>query len=66
VIKLIKGVFKDFKALIIYIIAFVLSALWKVSPMLLILGAGAAGLVFYLDKIPAHKIDGGESGGGRE
>ncbi|MDR1862311.1 MAG: chromate transporter, partial [Treponema sp.] len=66
VIKLIKGVFKDFKALIIYIIAFVLSALWKVSPMLLILGAGAAGLVFYRAKKPAPKIDGRETGGGRE
>jgi chromate transporter len=50
VIKLVKGVFKDFKALVIYIAAFALSALWQVSPMLLILGAGAAGLVFYRAK----------------
>jgi chromate transporter len=62
VIKLVKGVFKDFKALVIYIAAFVLSALWKVSPMFLILGAGAAGLVFYRTK-PASKTGDGENGG---
>jgi chromate transporter len=64
VIKLVKGVFKDFKALVIYIAAFVLSALWQVSPMLLILGAGAAGLVFYRTKQPASETGSGEHGGG--
>jgi chromate transporter len=64
VIKLIKGVFKDFKALVIYIIAFVLSALWQVSPMLLILGAGAAGLVFYRTKKPASETENEENRGG--
>jgi chromate transporter len=63
VIKLVKGVFKDFKALVIYIAAFVLSALWQVSPMLLILGAGAAGLVFYRAGKPAP---GAGSGGGTD
>jgi chromate transporter len=65
VIKLAKGVFKDFKALVIYIVAFALSALWQVSPMLLILGAGAAGLVFYRTKKTPPAAGSGESGGGR-
>jgi chromate transporter len=65
VIKLVKGVFKDFKALVIYIVVFVLSVFWKVSPMLLILGAGAAGLVFYRTKKPASGAgSGGEAGRG--
>ena len=50
VIKMVKGVFKDIKAILIYIIAFVLSALWSVSPMLIVLGAGLAGLVVYRPK----------------
>jgi chromate transporter len=70
VIKLVKGVFKDLKALIIYIIAFVLSALWKVSPMFLILGAGAAGLIFYRTGKPASKNEtptgDDKNGGSRE
>jgi chromate transporter len=65
VIKLVKGVFKDYKALIIYITAFVLSVLWKVSPMLLILGAGALGLVVYRPKKPAPKTGGENDKGGR-
>jgi chromate transporter len=64
VIKLVKGVFKDVKALAIYVIAFVLSAWWKVSPMFLILGAGAAGLVFYRAGKEAPKAGSGETGGG--
>jgi chromate transporter len=66
VIKLVKGVFKDVKALIIYVIAFALSALWKVSPMFLILGAGAAGLVFYRTKKTGSETGSGENERGRK
>jgi chromate transporter len=47
VIKMVKGIFKDWKALVIYIIAFVLSVVWGASPMLIILGAGLIGLFVY-------------------
>jgi chromate transporter len=47
VIKMVKGIFKDWKALVIYIIAFVLSVVWGVSPMLIILGAGLIGFFIY-------------------
>jgi chromate transporter len=52
VIKMVKGVFKDIKALLIYIIAFALSAIWGASPMLIVLGAGLMGLVVYRPKKP--------------
>ena len=45
VIKMVKGIFKDWKALVFYISAFILSAFWTVSPMIIILGAGLIGLV---------------------
>ncbi|MCL2833995.1 MAG: chromate transporter [Treponema sp.] len=48
VVKMVKGIFKDWKALIIYISAFILSAGWGISPMLIILGAGIIGLAVYL------------------
>jgi chromate transporter len=63
VIKLVKGVFKDFKALVIYIIVFVLSAFWKASPVLLVLGAGAAGLAFCRAKKPASGTGSGSEAG---
>ncbi|MDR0289618.1 MAG: chromate transporter [Treponema sp.] len=44
-IKLIKGFFKDYKAIIICIIAFTLSAVFSVSPVYVILGAGLAGFL---------------------
>jgi len=47
VIKMIKGIFKDWKALIIYIAAFFLSAAYKISPMFIVLGAGIIGLLVY-------------------
>jgi chromate transporter len=47
VIKMVKGIFKDWKALAIYIIAFALSFVWGVSPMLIILCAGLIGLLIY-------------------
>jgi chromate transporter len=47
VIKLLKGIFKDLKGLIIFILSFSLQAILSASPVLIILGAGAAGLFFY-------------------
>ncbi|MDR0718416.1 MAG: chromate transporter [Treponema sp.] len=47
VIKLVKGVFKDYKAVILYIAAFVLSVFFKASPMLIVLGAGLVALALY-------------------
>jgi chromate transporter len=50
VIKLVKGVFKDIKAVVIYVIAFALSAIWSASPVLLVVAAGIAGLFLYPPK----------------
>ena len=60
VIKLVKGVFKDFKALVIYIIVFIVSVLppgmlpslikWIKSPVTLVLVSGLIGLFIYRQK----------------
>jgi chromate transporter len=55
VIKMVKGVFKDIKALLIYLIAFALSAIWNASPMLIVLGAGLVGLAIYRPKKGGHQ-----------
>jgi chromate transporter len=49
-IKLFKGFFRDYKAIIVCIIAFVLSAVFSVSPVLIITGAGIAGFLFFSPK----------------
>ncbi|GHT60823.1 chromate transporter [Spirochaetia bacterium] len=60
VIKMVKGVFKNWKALIIYVIAFALSAVstltdvWNVSPVLLVAASGVLGLLVFR---PAKKIE---------
>jgi chromate transporter len=43
IIRMVRGIFKDWKALILYIAAFGLSAVWHVSPALVITGAGIIG-----------------------
>jgi chromate transporter len=60
VIKLFKGVFKDFKAVIIFLLAFCLSAVWSASPVLLVAAAGTAGFLLYRPKKPELPKDGGE------
>jgi chromate transporter len=50
VIKMMKGIFKDWKTLVIYIAAFLLSAIWGFSPMIIVLAAGLAGLFIYRDR----------------
>jgi chromate transporter len=52
VIKLIKGIFKDKKAVVMYIIAFALSAVWGVSPMLLVTASGLLGLLVFREGPP--------------
>jgi chromate transporter len=47
VLKLVKGIFKDWKAIIFYIIAFFLSAAFRVSPMVIVLCAGFIGFFIY-------------------
>jgi chromate transporter len=47
VLKLLKGVFKDSKATVIFLAAFVLSAAISASPVLLIAAAGIAGFFLY-------------------
>jgi len=47
VIKMAKGIFKDPAAIVIYLIAFALSFIWGVSPMIVVLGSGIAGLFVY-------------------
>jgi chromate transporter len=55
VVKMVKGIFKDSKALIIYIIAFALSAIWGISPMLIVLGAGLVGLLAYRSPVQGDR-----------
>jgi chromate transporter len=69
VIKLVKGVFKDAKALAIYVIVFVISVLpqgilpaFLKSPVLLVLVSGLAGLFLYRPK----KIEAPSGSGGGE
>jgi len=57
-IKLFKGFFKDYRAVIISVIAFVLSAVFSVSPVYIILGAGFAGFLLFRPRV---KISAGEN-----
>jgi chromate transporter len=59
VIKLVRGVFKNKKAVAMYLIVFALSAVWSVSPMLLIIASGLLGLLIFRQK-PAPDGPGGE------
>lgn len=47
VLKLFKGLFKNYKAVILFIAAFVLSAVFSLSPVFIIIGAGLTGFVFF-------------------
>jgi chromate transporter len=60
VIKLIKGVFKDKKAVVMYIIAFALSAVWGVSPMLIVMAAGLLGILVFRSGPSGGKVEGAE------
>jgi chromate transporter len=47
VIKLLKGVFKNGKAVVIFLLSLTLATAFNASPVLIILGAGAAGFFLY-------------------
>jgi chromate transporter len=47
VLKLVKGFFKNYKSILIFVIAFALSVLFSVSPVYIILGAGLAGFLLF-------------------
>lgn len=49
-IKLFKGLFKNFRAPVICIITFVLSAVFSVSPVYIIIGAGITGFFLFNPK----------------
>ena len=49
-IKLFRGFFRDCRAVIIGIAAFALSAVFSVSPVVVVLGAGIAGFLLYSPK----------------
>jgi chromate transporter len=49
-IKLIKGFFKNFKSVVIFGIAFALSAVFSVSPVYVIVGAGITGFLLWLPR----------------
>ena len=49
-IKFFKGFLKDYRALLVCVIAFVLSAVFSVSPVYIILGGGLAGFLFFAPK----------------
>jgi chromate transporter len=59
VIKMMKGIFRNWKIVVIYITAFMLSAFWRVSPMIIVLVAGLIGRFIFLDhgmkETGAHK-----------
>lgn len=63
VLKLIKGVFKDTRAVVIFLAVFALSALISASPVLLIAAAGIAGFFLYR---PGRKNGGGAAQSGAE
>jgi chromate transporter len=55
--KLVRGVFKDYKSVIICVIAFALSALFSVTPVLIIPAAGIAGFLLFPAKPALPKGD---------
>jgi chromate transporter len=61
VLKMRKGVFKDIKALTIFVIALGLSAVLSASPVLLVAAAGLAGFLLYRPKRCKPGADGGNS-----
>jgi chromate transporter len=55
VLKLLKGVFKAYKTAIICAAAFALSAVWSLSPVWIVLGAGLAGFLLFPAGFAARK-----------
>jgi chromate transporter len=59
-IKLIKNFFKNYRSIIICIIAFALSAIFSVSPVYVIVGAGIAGFLLWMPRFNAGNLKDGE------
>jgi chromate transporter len=59
VIKLVRGVFKNRKAMVLYGLVFALSALWSVSPVLLVAAGGLLGLLLFREKPLPPRADKG-------
>jgi chromate transporter len=60
-IKLFKGVFKNYKTIIIFVIAFVLSAVFSLSPVYIVMAAGIAGFFFFPAKKAKSDSESGDS-----
>jgi chromate transporter len=65
VIKLVKGVFKNRRAIVMYALVFFLSAWWSVSPVLLVAAAGLLGLLVFREKPAAAPRQAGDKGDGK-
>jgi chromate transporter len=50
VIKFFRGAVKNWKALLICIIAFSISAVWHASPVLIVISAGVAGFLLFMPR----------------
>jgi chromate transport protein ChrA len=61
VVKLIRGFYKDMKALAIFSVALALSAVLGASPVLLVIAAGFAGFLLYRPQSgkPGDRASGG-------
>jgi chromate transporter len=62
-IKLFKNIYKNYKAVIISVMAFALSAVFSVSPVYIILGAGLAGFFLFSPRRKAAGGNGTTKGG---
>jgi len=47
IVRLAKGLFREYRPVILFAAAFILSAVFSVSPVFIILGAGLAGFLFF-------------------
>jgi chromate transporter len=63
VIKMIRGFYRDFKALILFIAVLGLSVAFSPSPVFVVIGAGIAGFFLYRGRGDAPGTGGGVSGG---
>ena len=57
IIRLLKGYLKKYKSLVICVIAFALSAVFSMSPVFIILGAGITGFLLYSPRQKTAKED---------
>ena len=58
-IKLRKGVIKNYKSIIILVCVFILSAVFSVSPVFVIIGSGLAGFLFFRPYSKTRKKESG-------